>query len=452
MTKETKILIVEDDYFFGQLIHFQLSSGGYIDSNIQQVKSIAELKEITAFFAPEVVLLDLNILDSSGIDTYFRAKEICPSSAIVIVTGNEDESLANRLVKEGAQDYLLKGDANSKLLGKTIEYSRERVLQQNRVAASERKFRSVFEASPLPVITVIGDTLAIEMANDAFCNLYELDKADLNKISLLDFCQTPQNVLLTEFANDSFHKKLIQKTKTGKLIHVDLIGNKMLSEKDSFVVLIIDRTEEVLFESKKYSLISNAQEGEKKKIARELHDGLAQNLVLLKLWFESFNIDEAQKESIKSYSDLLNNSIKEIKNISYSLLPPELDKGLLSGLKSLTDRVNMLKSGHCEFVVSNEISEDSFDGVDTFNIYRIIQEFINNSLKHAKAKNMWINVTAESGIWKILVKDDGVGFDKSKAQGSLGMSNIASRMEIGKLQGGVSSEIGKGTELQIFPE
>jgi DNA-binding response OmpR family regulator len=84
MTKETKILIVEDDYFFGQLIHFQLSSGGYIDSHIQQVKSIAELKDITEFFTPEVVLLDLNILDSSGIDTYFKAKEICPSSAIVI--------------------------------------------------------------------------------------------------------------------------------------------------------------------------------------------------------------------------------------------------------------------------------------------------------------------------------------------------------------------------------
>jgi signal transduction histidine kinase len=234
--------------------------------------------------------------------------------------------------------------------------------------------------------------------------------------------------------------------------HFYLIGNKMLSEKDSFVVLIIDRTEEVLFESKKYSLISNAQEGEKKKIARELHDGLAQNLVLLKLWFESFNIDEAQKESIKSYSDLLNNSIKEIKNISYTLLPPELDKGLLSGLKSLTDRVNMLNSSHCDFVIENEISEDHFEGVDTFNIYRIIQEFINNSLKHSNAKNIWISLRGESGKWKILIKDDGVGFDKTKAQGSLGMSNIASRMEIGKLQGGVSSEIGKGTELQIFPE
>jgi signal transduction histidine kinase len=112
----------------------------------------------------------------------------------------------------------------------------------------------------------------------------------------------------------------------------------------------------------------------------------------------------------------------------------------------------MLNSSHCDFVIENEISEDHFEGVDTFNIYRIIQEFINNSLKHSNAKNIWISLRGESGKWKILIKDDGVGFDKTKAQGSLGMSNIASRMEIGKLQGGVSSEIGKGTELQIFPE
>ncbi len=452
MTKETKILIVEDDYFFGQLIHFQLSAAGYLDSHIQQVKSIEELIEITEFFSPEIVLLDLNIDDSSGIDTYFKAKKICSYSAIVILTGNEDENLAHRLVKEGAQDYMLKGDANSKLLTKTIEYSRERFLQQNRVIASERKFRSVFEASPLPVITVVGNNLDIEMANDAFCNLYELEKSEIGRTSLLDFCQNTQKELLKEFTNDSFYKTLIHKTKNGKLIHAELIANKMLSEKDTFVILIIDKTDEVLFESKKYMLISNAQEGEKKIIARELHDGLAQNLVLLKLWFESFNIDKSQEKSISSYSDLLNNSIKEIKNISYSLLPPELDKGLIDGVKSLTERVRMLKSIHCEFVVSKEISESSFYGVDKFNIFRIMQEFINNSLKHAKADSIWINASIESGKWKILLKDDGVGFDKSAVEGSLGISNIASRMEIGKLRGGLLSELGKGTELHILPE
>jgi two-component system sensor histidine kinase UhpB len=452
MTKETKILIVEDDYFFGQLIHFQLSSGGYLDSHIQQVKSIEELREILEFFTPEVILLDLNITDSNGIDTFYKARDICTSSAIIILTGTEDEQLANKLVKEGAQDYLLKGDANSKLLSKTIEYSRERVLQQLRLAQSEKRFRSIFEVSPLPVLTVDGADLKIEMANNAFCDLYEVEKQDLEKRSLLDFCKDPSKELRNEFKEENFSSKLIQYTSSGKPIHVELIGNRMDNTEGRYVVLIIDETEEVEFQSKKYELISGAQEVEKKKIARELHDGLAQNLVLLKLWFESLKIDPSQSDMANSYSDLLNNSIKEIKSISYSLLPPELDKGLMSGLKSLTDRINLLKGSTCLLEPDELISETYFENADRFNVYRIIQEFLNNSLKHAKAEHIWIKLSVEAGHWKIIVKDDGVGFEVAKAQGSLGMSNIQNRIQMGGLSGSLWSEPGKGTELILQPK
>ncbi len=452
MTKETKILIVEDDYFFGQLIHFQLSSGGYLDSHIQQVKSIEELKEILEFFSPEVVLLDLNITDSNGIDTFYKAKEICTSSAIIILTGTEDEVLANKLVKEGAQDYLLKGDANSKLLSKTIEYSRERVLQQRRLAQSEKRFRSIFEVSPLPVLTVDGADLKIEMANQAFCDLYEVSKEDVEKYSLRDFCKNPSNELQNEFQLETFSAKIIQYTSSGKLIHVEIIGNKMSPTDHRYVVLIIDETQEVEFQSKKYELISGAQEVEKKKIARELHDGLAQNLVLLKLWFESLKIDPSQNEIANSYSELLGSSIKEIKSISYSLLPPELEKGLISGLKSLAGRVNILKSTECVIEKDEQMNESHFENADRFNLYRIIQEFINNSLKHAEAKHIWIKLSVEAGHWKIIVKDDGVGFEIEKTQGSLGMSNIQNRIQLGYLSGELWSEPGKGTELILQPQ
>jgi two-component system sensor histidine kinase UhpB len=452
MTKETKILIVEDDYFFGQLIHFQLSSGGYLDSHIQQVKSIEELKEILEFFNPDVVLLDLNITDSNGIDTFYKAKEICTSSAIIILTGTEDEILANKLVKEGAQDYLLKGDANSKLLSKTIEYSRERVLQQNRIAESEKRFRSIFEVSPLPVLTVDGADLKIEMANQAFCDLYEVKKEDLDKLTLRDFCKNPAKELLQEFKQENFATKLVQYTSSGKLIHVEIIGNRMASADHRYVVLIIDETQEVEFQSKKYELISGAQEGEKKKIARELHDGLAQNLVLLKLWFESLTIDPSQADVANSYSELLGSSIKEIKTISYSLLPPELDKGLISGLRSLAGRVNILKGTECVLDEDGSVGESEFETADRFNLYRIIQEFINNSLKHAKAQHIWIKLSLEAGHWKIIVKDDGVGFEMDKTQGSLGMSNIQNRIQLGNLDGQFWSEPGKGTELILQPQ
>jgi len=451
MTKETKILIVEDDYFFGQLIHFQLSSGGYLDSHIQQVKSIEETREILEFFTPDVVLLDLNIVDSNGIDTFYKAKEICSAAAIIILTGTEDEQLANTLVKEGAQDYLLKGDANSKLLSKTIEYSRERVLQQQRILESEKRFRSIFEVSPLPVLTVDSADLHIEMANQAFCDLYEVNKENAAQYSLKNFCHNPSGDLTKEFQQETFAVKLVQYSTSGRPINVEIIGNRMASSKDHYVVLIIDETQEVEFQSKKYELISTAQEGEKKKIARELHDGLAQNLVLLKLWFESLKIDPSQNDIANSYTDLLGNSIKEIKTISYSLLPPELDKGLISGLKSLSDRINLLKGAACELELMEKVDESLFEKSDRFNIYRIIQEFLNNTLKHAKAEHIWIRISVVSGHWKIVVKDDGVGFEVEKAQGSLGMSNIQNRIQLGFLTGEFVSEPGKGTELTLQP-
>lgn len=452
MTRETKILIVEDDYFFGQLIHFQLNSAEYLDSHIQQVKSIDELREILEYFTPDVMLLDLNIIDSGGIDTFYKARKLCDTAAIIILTGTEDENLANTLVKEGAQDYLLKGDANAKLLAKTIEYSRERVVQQNRIAESEKRFRSIFEVSPLPVLTVNSSDLGIVMANDAFCKLYDIDPSEIEQHRLNSFCRNPDTDLLEGFKMDSFSKKLIQKSLSGKLLHVEIIGNRMSDNQGDYVVLIIDETEEIEFQSKKYELISTAQEGEKKKIARELHDGLAQNLVLLKLWFESMKIDPSQQDMANSYSELINNSIKEIKSISYALLPPELEKGILAGLKSLTDRINMLKGCQCILDKDDHIDESYFENSDRFNLYRIIQEFINNSLKHAKAEHLWIKIFLEAGNWKIIVKDDGVGFEVEKAKGSLGMSNIQNRIQMGHLTGALWSEPGKGTELILQPE
>jgi len=251
---------------------------------------------------------------------------------------------------------------------------------------------------------------------------------------------------------DSFSKKTIQRSMSGKLLHVEIIGNRMSDNQGDYVVLIIDETEEIEFQSKKYEVISSAQEGEKKKIARELHDGLAQNLVLLKLWFESMKIDPSQQDMANSYSELINNSIKEIKSISYALLPPELEKGILAGLKSLTDRINMLKGCQCILDKDDHIDESYFENSDRFNLYRIIQEFINNSLKHAKAEHLWIKINLEAGNWKIIVKDDGVGFEVDKAKGSLGMSNIQNRIQMGHLSGALWSEPGKGTELILQPE
>ncbi|MFN6374538.1 MAG: response regulator, partial [Chitinophagia bacterium] len=120
--QNTKLLIVEDDPIFLSALVWQLTKMDYDRMNIVSGASIAECREIAVEFSPEVILLDLNITDSHGIDTYHSINSIFQHAAVIILSGMNDEELALQIVKLGAQDYLLKSDVSSKILSKTIEY------------------------------------------------------------------------------------------------------------------------------------------------------------------------------------------------------------------------------------------------------------------------------------------------------------------------------------------
>ena len=114
--QQTKLLIVEDDPIFLNALVWQLNKMGYDRMNIVSASNLTECQEVAAEFDPDAILLDLNITDSQGIDTYNSVISIYPDAAIVILSGMNDEELALRIVKLGAQDYLLKSDVSSKIL------------------------------------------------------------------------------------------------------------------------------------------------------------------------------------------------------------------------------------------------------------------------------------------------------------------------------------------------
>jgi DNA-binding NarL/FixJ family response regulator len=135
-----------------------------------------EVEEFSKFFVPDVVLLDLNIIDSNGMDTFERVLTIFPKSAIIILSGMDDQNMALEIVKNGAQDYILKSDLNNKVLLKTIEYSFERKDLLDRIQKSEKQFRDVFEQSPLPMFSVEGPNLVIKLVNNAAKEIYGFEK------------------------------------------------------------------------------------------------------------------------------------------------------------------------------------------------------------------------------------------------------------------------------------
>lgn len=448
--KNIKVLIVEDDHFFTQLIYFQLTSNNYSSSHVQHARSIMEVEEFSKFFIPDVILLDLNIVDSNGKETFERTFKIFPKSAIIILSGMDDQGMALEIVKQGAQDFILKSDLNNKVLLKTIEYSFERKDLLDRIQKSEKQFRDVFEQSPLPMFSVEGPNLVIKLVNNAAKEIYGFEKRLLIGRELQSLNFEKGKTIKIDVNQPSFTRHLIQKTASDLQIHVEIIGNKLSNKKDSYICLIIDRSDEIAFEEQKYKVINEAQESEKKKIAMELHDGLAQNLVLMSLWFNMFNFSDEQKELGTNFSDMINSSIKELKAVSYSLLPPELEKGFLLALENLVHRVNHLNKVLFKLTVEDDIVEDDFALTDKFNLYRIIQEFVNNSLKHAQAQEMEIIISRQNEQVVVLVKDNGIGFNKNDAKKGLGIQNLEHRIKLGKLLGELDSKQGEGTELKLI--
>jgi len=426
----SQILVVEDDSTFADIVQFQLSTVGFSSHNILSVQSLSEAREAEVEFVPEVILLDLNILDSNGISTYDSIVSIFPNASIIVLSGMDDRFLALQIVSKGAQDYILKSDIKPDLLEKTIKYGVLRRKLKEELELSEKKYKDVFYKSPMPMFKLRGTSLEITMANKASEELYDVASGELNGLSFYEF-NSIGNTPFEELETISSHKKqFIQETFQGKELIVDVILNKLESSDD-------------------LEVISQAEEGEKKKIARELHDGLGQNMVLLNLLFQSLNPNSEQVGQYQEISSLLQSCIRELKEIAYSLLPPELENGFLNALDRFSNRINTL--GKLNFIVAKEdgFTEADFGNIDKFNLYRIIQEFVNNSMKHAHAKNLIVELKRSEKEVLIKVSDDGVGFDNVKVIKGLGIQNIRHRMKMANIDGEIQSSPGNGVTLTM---
>ena len=186
-----------------------------------------------------------------------------------------------------------------------------------------------------------------------------------------------------------------------------------------------------------------SQEDEKVRISRELHDSVGQDLILLKNKAKSINNQELEE----NISSTLNN----VRRITQGLHPFVLEQfGLTSALKKLIETVDANSS----IFISEEVEE--IDGLlskqQELGVYRIVQEAINNILKHSESPSALIVVKRESQSVVLSIKDYGKGFDwseKSKMRNSLGMKTLEERAKILNAEFNVDSGLKKGTTIYL---
>jgi PAS domain S-box-containing protein len=206
--------------------------------------------------------------------------------------------------------------------------------------------------------------------------------------------------------------------------------------------------EQIIQEQKKIArAIIKAEERERNHIGQELHDNINQILAGIKLHLSMTGKDEKLKELVKYPIELIDNTIQEIRLLSSKLVTPlkninlkELIQYLIGDLRKSTAIKTTLIYNLSGVPISDELK---------LNIYRTIQEQLNNVVKHANAKKIVLSVQTDNNVIRIVVADDGKGFDVNKKRKGIGISNMMNRVESFNGEMAIETSPGKGCKISF---
>jgi signal transduction histidine kinase/Tfp pilus assembly protein PilF len=268
-----------------------------------------------------------------------------------------------------------------------------------------------------------------------------------------DFEQKELKTKAEQEKKDAVFEEQIKNQKSVTWFSIILAGMILIT-----VVLLFNRArlkqkqqyQERLMQQQKEQAIAvmETQENERKRIAEDLHDSLGHLLSTVKLNLQTLPDD--QRHYYVNALQLINQASTEIRNISFDLMPQTLEEeGLVPALHELAEKIR--KSSLYDILLQVHDMEDfELDKQTKFNIYRIVQEAVNNIMKHADAKEINIQLIKQEDQLMIMIEDDGKGFNTAEMKRSgRGLQNITARSQWlhGTIQ--IDSTPGRGTTISI---
>lgn len=211
---------------------------------------------------------------------------------------------------------------------------------------------------------------------------------------------------------------------------------------------------EIEFQKELLTNTIKVQENERTRIARELHDDIGSSLNVANInihLLRKTNVSPEVLEVIQRIEDAVIKSSNRTRTISHELMPPVFQNfGLVHALNEFVFQLN--ESSEINYSITNTKAIELKENFKLLHIYRIIQELINNSVKHTEAKNVNISFEKVDSDVILKYKDDGVGTILNEKSNGLGINNIKTRCELlqGKID--IDSTPGKGYSIHIkFP-
>ena len=348
------------------------------------------------------------------------------------------------------------------------------------ILASEEKYRQVFYKNPYPAWIYDTDTLNILEVNESAIRKYGFDKAEFLHLTMKDlhspgdaieFLQAIGSMEAVEGSPDppgsglsGLERKLWRHhNKEGGIMIVEITSHQIdYFGKKAMQVIINDVTERIRLERELAmqqklrqqqitGLVLNAQEKERGELGKELHDNINQILATSKLYLDlAIEENEPRMELLMKSRQNISMAIEEIRMLSKELIAPSLsDLGLIQSIKELIRNIQSVKKMKIKLNLKG-VKEDLLKEEEKITVYRIIQEQLNNILKHAQASVVVIELHRAAGLLYLSVKDDGRGFDTSLRRKGIGISNIISRVGLCNGSIEIESAPGKGCRIKVI--
>ncbi len=334
---------------------------------------------------------------------------------------------------------------------------KKHLIEKKELELKNIKLMALFaELDPNPLIRIDSDGIIIH-TNDAAKGLTKDSSIDGKKIgdvllsidfNIKNYIEKDESTVIYRVINDKFYSivfKGISYLNIAQIYFDDLTDRKRFEE-------------ELQLSRKKLSELSehlrDTLEDERQRIARELHDSIGQNLYLIRLKLQGDGESVERSLSNDDLKTLLNSveiSINELKEIIFNLKPKILDEmGLGISLKMLAQKIS--KETGISGTVDIYGADERFDKKLELTSYRLAQEALSNIVKHSKAKVFNIQLVNKSDSLKLIISDDGIGFDlnsnpKHKQYSGFGLLNMQERINTynGKLK--IDSSIENGTVI-----
>ncbi|MBT1698716.1 tetratricopeptide repeat protein [Fulvivirgaceae bacterium PWU4] len=251
-------------------------------------------------------------------------------------------------------------------------------------------------------------------------------------------------------------ERIIEQQRTKELFFLMLIGVLLLSA--CVIYFFIRRRQRLKHEmlqeqqrKEKLLAIVIAQEQMQQKIARDLHDGFVQIFAAAKINLESvkaMSTSPALSGKLQETASIIDQAARDARTISHQLLPYSLEKhGLIAAIQELLDKNP--KKGSEEYIFKHGAITERYKNTLEINVYRIVQELINNIIKHAAARRIQVFLSQQHQHLVLSVSDDGKGFDVKHTASGAGLLNIESRLQSLRGVMRIESQPGMGTTTVV---